>query len=177
MVNTNYSIANEMGFENLNEFIITAFGWYAKKWLIKGMMALTLCLTVFAQLNTWVDNFIYSPAPMLWTLLGVILLDWFSAALPAFLKKEFEIKKALRIIPIAIFHVAILSLLYQAEKASANDIDFFYKTLRLGFANFAFLLYLLSATSNAGRHGYIKGKLVDYITEYIDRKKKMLLEK
>lgn len=168
-------ILNEMGFKNLTEFLTTAFGLYYKKLLIGSSLVLGVFSFVLAQLDTWVNKVLYSPSVTLYTLLAMIVLDWMSATIPAILKKEFETNKAKRLFPVAVAHILLLAIVFHAEAsviAPAGDTArAAYNLFRLALTHYIFFVYLLSAVSNAGRHGYINTKIVRFITDYVDRHK------
>ena len=166
-------ILNEMGFKDITEFMVTAFGLYYKKLLIGSSLVLSIFSFVLAQLDVWVNQVLYSPSVTLYTLLGVIVLDWMSATIPAIIKKEFETNKAKRLFPVAVAHILLLAIIFHAETSviapAGETAKSAYHLFRLGLTHYIFFVY--SAVSNAGRHGYINVKIVRFITDYVDRHK------
>ena len=170
-----HTIIREMGFKNIADFIITAFGLYAGKLLLISATIMGGIMFMLSELDGWVNRLVYSPSVTLYTLLLVIVLDWLSAVVPAILKKEFETAKARRIVPVAVAHVLLLAVVFHAERTVVEPAGELarsaYHLFRLGLTNYIFFVYLLSAVSNAGRHGYLKLKVVSFIAAYVDRHK------
>lgn len=98
--------------------------------------------------------------------ISVVFLDGIFGIIKAHKRKEFETKKALKVLRTAFIWIVILSVLLAVEKGF-NGTGWLSETIMIPFI----LIQIISTLKNASMAGYIKSEVLNNILDKIDKHK------
>lgn len=183
--NLTVSTSHVFGFDNPYQLIDKIIGTTISRsslilaiaFLIPTFTAVTMNgLDLF--LTKWVWDF---PMHLIW--IGfVLLLDWGTKGYVEWKKKNYQTRLALRIIPIAIFHVFMIIALHGGglmikDMPGLSSGATVYDVFKHSVMFLVFILNFGSAVSNAVKGGLLKHKVATYIASHIDNYKMNVIPK
>lgn len=169
------------GFKSFKDFIRSVFGIWYKELVFFVSMVIGFAYYGTDTILQYIDGIWFSPPKTILLTITVIIVDWAVGVYGAIITKTFETKKAQRLIPMLLANWLMLSGLYNINKFMIAPLNMEILTGSMNFfvlfaAFYLAAVHFISAVVNAGRANLIDGKMVQFIMDYVDKRKNKINE-